>query len=386
MKVGFKMKMVYFAFGLFFLLFAVVNYYIGLRGWQYLGQYLLNKNLYWGIFWCIALSYLAARAAGGFLPIRVQYVATLLGSYWLGAMFYLLQILIVIDLMRFLNNKLHFIPGEWVVKPPLGGVLVFVIVAVLLIYGTINAHNPRISRYEICINKESGLRQLHAVMVSDIHLGEIMHHKRLVKLVYMVNRLEPDILFLPGDVIDEDIGPFIRQDMAATFQKIRTKYGKYAVPGNHEYIGGHIDKAVQYMEQAGITVLRDEYIKLKEGLYIIGRDDNFHARIGGSPKQRELSQVMEGVDRSLPVILLNHQPTGLSEAERLGVDLQLSGHTHRGQFFPNNLITQALFAIDWGYLQKGGLQVIVSSGFGTWGPPIRIGNRPEIVELFIKFK
>ncbi len=94
---------------------------------------------------------------------------------------------------------------------------------------------------------------------------------------------------------------------------------------------------------------------------------------------------MEGVDTSNPVLLLDHQPQNLDEAEKLGIDLQLSGHTHKGQFFPNNLITNRIFENDWGYLHKESLQVIVSSGFGTWGPPIRIGNKPEIVEILIRF-
>lgn len=94
---------------------------------------------------------------------------------------------------------------------------------------------------------------------------------------------------------------------------------------------------------------------------------------------------MEGLDRSLPVILLDHQPSHLEEAREQGVDLQLSGHTHQGQLFPFNLITKRIFATDWGYLRQGDFQIIVSSGYGTWGPPIRIGNHPEIVDITIHF-
>ncbi|HEX3032482.1 MAG TPA: metallophosphoesterase, partial [Bacillota bacterium] len=96
--------------------------------------------------------------------------------------------------------------------------------------------------------------------------------------------------------------------------------------------------------------------------------------------------LLTGVDKRLPIILLDHQPAHLEESAANGVDVQLSGHTHRGQLFPINWITRNVFEVDWGYLRKGGLQVIVSSGFGTWGPPIRIGSRAEVVELTLRFQ
>jgi hypothetical protein len=95
---------------------------------------------------------------------------------------------------------------------------------------------------------------------------------------------------------------------------------------------------------------------------------------------------MEGIDRNLPVILLDHQPVNLDEPAQLGIDLQLSGHTHRGQLFPNHLITGRIYENDWGLITRGTLNVVVSSGVGTWGPPIRVGNKPEVVEIVIHFK
>jgi len=150
----------------------------------------------------------------------------------------------------------------------------------------------------------------------------------------------------------------------------------YAVLGNHEHLGAKQGDAVRQLESLGITVLVDSYRHVDGKFYIVGRDDAYTRR-------RALSAVMEGVDRSQPIILLDHQPTALEEAQRNGVDLMLSGHTHHGQFFPNNLLTQRIFAVDWGYLRQGALQVIVSCGFGTWGPPIRTSGWSEIVEVEI---
>jgi len=377
--------------GIFFLLYTLISYYIGLRGWHYLFQYIpqLNRTLYWWFFWSVALSYLAARLVGHFLPDALRYGLTLLGAYWLAAMFYSFQIILIFDLIRLLDKWLKFIPDGWKTAPrftPAVGAVVLFLVAGILVYGTWNARNPRLQHYDISIPKSAGsLDRLHMVLVSDIHLGEINHNGRLLRMVEMIESLQPDIVLLPGDVIDEDIGPFVKQDMTSTFRRINPKYGIYAVPGNHEYIRGHINETVHYLEQAGIVVLRDNYVIVGDSFCIAGSDDNSHAHFDGNEETMPLSMVLEGIDRSLPVILLSHQPNRLEEAMEQGVDLQLSGHTHRGQLFPLNLITGRIFETDWGYLQKGSLQLIVSSGFGTWGPPIRIGNRPEIVEIMITF-
>jgi predicted MPP superfamily phosphohydrolase len=211
-----------------------------------------------------------------------------------------------------------------------------------------------------------------------------VHNGRLLKLVEMIKELQPDLVLLPGDVIDENPGPFLEQDMVASLRRLAPEYGIYAVPGNHDYIGRQSEEIVRHLQGAGVHVLRDEYVKVAGSFYLVGRDDRSRGRFTGK-ERRGLDEIMQGVDRSLPVILMDHQPFQLEQAEGQGVDIQLSGHTHLGQMFPNNLITRKIFEVDWGYLRKGSLQVIVSSGFGTWGPPIRVGNSPEVVGINIHF-
>jgi len=384
-------KFVFVFIGIFIFSYGMINYYIGLRGWQALGSRIpwLSGNVYWAVFWFIALSYLVGRLGQKFLPTGITYWLTLVGAYWLAAMFYFFIILAGIDLVLLLDRGLGFIPESVKLNPRnsrLLGHMVLAAVTLILIYGTWNARHPRITHYDISIPKQAGdLRQLRVVMVSDIHLGEIIHNGRLTRLVEAVNRLNPDVVLMPGDIIDEHIGPFVEQGMINTFRQLTPRYGIYAVPGNHEYIGGHIDKALHYLNEAGIEVLLDRYSKVAESFYIIGRDDRSGRRFSGRGS-RELADIMTGIDRSLPIILLDHQPSRLEEARLNGVDLQLSGHTHRGQLFPNHLITQRIYEIDWGILRKGSLQVIVSSGFGTWGPPIRVGNYPEVVDITINFE
>lgn len=374
--------------GTFFAIYGATNYYIGLRGWQAFSgliPYGYGK-IYWFLFSFLALSFLAGRFGNKYLPAEFSDGLTLVGSYWLAAMHYLFFLLIVIDLVRLADRWFGFLPEGLKQFPAATGLAVSLLVTGILIYGTWNARNPQLRHYEITVSKPAGsLNQLHVIMVSDIHLGKIVNNGRLTTLVNRINELNPDLVLLPGDIIDENIGPFIEQKMPDVFRMLKPRYGTFAVFGNHEYIGGHAEEASRHLQEAGITVLRDDYKKVADSFYIVGRDDRSRDRFQGKSRQ-ELSAIMEGVDHSLPVILMDHQPFHLEEGQEQGVDLQLSGHTHLGQLFPYNLITQRVFEKDWGYLRKGDFQVIVSCGFGTWGPPIRIGNTPEIVDIIIHFQ
>ena len=171
--------------------------------------------------------------------------------------------------------------------------------------------------------------------------------------------------------------------MAASLQKLKAPYGVFAVTGNHEYFGG-VQKSVAYIQEGNVKVLQDTAVKIDDAFYLIGRKDLTGKSFGDL--RRPLNEVMDGVDKNLPLILMDHQPFHLEEAEQNGIDLQLSGHTHHGQLFPFNLITNKVYEKSWGYLRKGETQYYVSCGVGTWGPPIRIGNRPEIVQIKVRFK
>jgi len=372
----------------FFALYGAINYYIGLRGRQAFGRLIPAGcgKIYWCLFSLLALSYLAGRLGEKYLPVAVSDGLTFVGSYWLAAMNYLFFSLIAIDLIRLANRWLGFLPEGLKQFPAAAGLVVSLLVAGIIVYGAWNARNPQLRHYEIDIAKPAGsLNQLHVVMVSDIHLGKIVNNGRLTDMVNRINSLNPDLVLLPGDIIDENIGPFVEQKMPDVLRMLKPKYGSFAVFGNHEYIGGHAEEAFHHLHEAGITVLRDDYEKVDGGFYIVGRDDSAGGRYKGE-RRRELAAVMEGVDHSLPVLLMDHQPSHLAESQEQGVDLQLSGHTHHGQLFPFDLITGRIFEQDWGYLRKGEFQLIVTCGFGTWGPPVRTGSTPEIVDIIIHFQ
>lgn len=266
-------------------------------------------------------------------------------------------------------------------------VFALIIVSILLVYGTYNATNIKTTKYEIKINKDAGkIKKLNIVMLSDLHLGDIVDKQRLSKIVSAINELKPDIVIIAGDIIDDYIEPFIEQDMGDEFKKIHSKYGVYVTFGNHDYYGGSIDKIIsEYENSANFNILRDKTVKIDNSFYLVGREDISYQRYAKT-ERKSIDELLKGTDELLPIIVIDHQPTNLIQGEKAGVDLQFSGHTHGGQLLPANIITGRLFENDYGILTKENYNVVVSSGVGTWGPPIRIGTSSEIVQVEIDFK
>lgn len=368
-------------------IYLAVNYYVGLRFFQSMKEFIEPySSFFWSIYFVCSISLFGARVFKRLYPRYVNDQISIIGDYWLGSIYYSFLIWIVMDILHFSANLIYPTTQGTTYPSFYLGLSVLFIIGILLLYGTWNALHPRIVHYNIHVKKTvNDLSQLHAVMVSDIHLGLVVNNERLEKMVSSINELDPDIVFLVGDTIDEDVELFVSQNMPDSLKKLRSKYGVYAVLGNHEYISCNSELAIGSLKQANVNVLVDEYAKVNDQFYVVGRDDRMARNITGKTRM-ELSKLMDGIDKNYPIILLDHQPNNLEDGQRNGVDLQLSGHTHNGQFFPNNLISKHVFEHSWGYLRKGDYQIVVSSGFGTWGPPIRIGSNPEIAELTIYFE
>jgi len=369
-------------FILILILYGALNYYVGLRGWQIFGRLLpLGAGVvYWSLFGLVASSFVIGFFSRGHLPEGISHVISLVGFYWAAAVIYLFLSFLVLDLLMLLNRKVGLVPD--VTKfLPIAGVAVIVLVIGLIGYGVWNAQNTQVRSYEVAIGKQAGdIGQLRTVLVSDIHMGTIMDKQRISLMVDRVNALEPDLILLAGDLIDGNMRPVIKQNMQEELKQLKSRYGSFAVLGNHDHMGGIAEAAVAFLEECRIAVLRDNHRLVADSFYIAGREDVSH---GG--KRQDLETILNGVDRSKPLLLLDHQPFNLAEGQRLGVDIQLSGHTHNGQFFPFNLITGLIFEQDWGYIRKGDFHGVISCGFGTWGPPLRLASRSEIVLVTISF-
>ncbi|WML35586.1 metallophosphoesterase [Clostridium sp. OS1-26] len=382
--------MVYLIGILFLSIFAAANIFVGLRGWEIVKQLVpfVNIYLYWVFFALIVLSFFIGRMGRRFLPTSIDRIFNLIGSYWLAILLYFLIMtvfIIVIRLILKVTGAGTYYRGTYDIELILDVAAIFII-SIILIYGTYNANHSKVVEYDITINKKAGnLKQLNIVTISDIHLGSIIGKNRLNKMVEEVNELNPDIVLFCGDIIDDDTNTFIEEHMEESFKKIKSRYGVYAVLGNHEYIGGDIEKIEKAYKDAGIKLLKDNVEKIQDSFYIVGRDDVSTQRFSGKIRS-DISKLIKECDKSLPIVVLDHQPVKLEDAEKAGVDLQFSGHTHKGQFFPTDLITKRIFKIDWGHMKENNFNIIVTSGFGTWGPPIRVGSSSEIVKTEVTFK
>jgi len=375
--------------GIFLLLYGICNYYVGLRVYQALNTFYTSNRpaIYWaGAVTLLALFFPMSRLIVHYIPDNLGRIIIYASSYWLAAMYYLLIILIISDLTRLIVRRSDILPATLRGHYHVVILSVLALVALLLVYGTYNSLHPVVRNYEITLNKKSSnMDSMRVVVVSDIHLGWIVGIDRLQQMTGLINSLEPDLILLPGDIIDEGVDLATEQELPVVLQTLQPRLGTFAAMGNHEYISGNAEATVEFLNRAGIIVLRDQAVEITDSFYLVGRDDASRHRFNGSERM-DLPEIMAEVDKDrLPIILLDHEPFNLDASQKAGVDLQFSGHTHLGQMFPNNFITGAIYEQDWGYLRKDNFQIIVSCGYGTWGPPIRIGSRPEILNIQVTF-
>lgn len=369
-------------------IYTLINLYIFMRGWEVIPESTSVRLGYVVLFLILFLSFVAGRFLERVVLSRFSSALVWIGSFWLGAMVYFFLILVVIDVLRLINFIIPFFPlfftadqeaGQFIAIT-IGGLVILIVIA-----GFINALKPRVRTLDLVIRKSvNPTKTLNIVVASDIHLGTLICKSRLERIIEKINSLNPDLVLLPGDVVDEDLGPVIRENLGETLRKIRSRCGVIAITGNYEYIGG-VEEACRYLTDHSITVLRDSSMKIDNSVTIVGRED-VSIKQFAHKQRKSLEELMKDVDTSCPVILMDHQPFRLEEVAENGVDLQLSGHTHHGQLWPFNFITKKVYELSWGYKKKGKTHFYVSSGVGTWGPPIRTGNTPEIVKIQLRLE
>ncbi|WP_336885201.1 metallophosphoesterase [Caldalkalibacillus salinus] len=390
-------------------IYAFINVYIGWNGWLWIETQFSHPPfwLYITIFIVVSFAYILAWVHPVFAPLKV------VGAYWFAVLQYAIIILPVTSMMYFVLLLLN-ISSERAIN--VLGWFVICTYLVIGLFGTYYAYSPVVRTYSIRIpkRKKTGtkidgdvdvstdragnventgntdstdresqqkdhLQTLRIAMASDMHFGALSGSTHARRLVKRVNERQPDIIFLVGDIIDDAPDSFIRKGMGDILADMKAPLGIYGVLGNHEYYGGQIPRFLREMERIQVKILLDEVVKINEDFYIIGRKDRTdHHRM-------TIEALKQDLDSELPLFLLDHQPYELSKAQKAGIDLYLAGHTHRGQMAPNQFITKKIYELDWGYKKKGSLHAIVSSGFGFWGPAIRIGSRSEIVVIDVHF-
>jgi len=371
-------------FSIIMLIYSSANYYLYVRGLQAFSLTQSYRRWYIIIFWTIAASFIAGSFLERLASSAFSEWVYRIGSFWIAAMLYLGIAVVLIDLIRILNYFFHFLPHFSEIMRFRLGLIVVSTVSVIVIGGHINALWINVREIPLTIHKKvTGSPEVKILMASDIHLGALIGERREKKLLDIIREQKPDLVLLCGDLVDGEIAPVLRKNLGRHIQEIDTPLGVYAITGNHEYIGG-IDKTLPYLQSINIKVLLDETVTLNNGIQLVGRNDQSSGR--GANARKPLTELLIGIDQIKPVIVMNHQPFNLQEAADANVDLHLSGHTHHGQLWPVNYITKAIFELSWGYLKKGNTNFYVSSGYGSWGPSVRVGNRPEVVVFKLKFE
>lgn len=233
-----------------------------------------------------------------------------------------------------------------------------------------NAYTPVVRHVSITIDKPLA-KPIRIGMAADTHLGVLVGARQLDKLADIMQREKVDIILLPGDIMDDDTVAYEAENMKPHLQKLRAPLGVYATLGNHDLYGKQrsITRAI---EDAGITVLYDDVRLINDDFWLVGRPDT------NDKSRMKTSALLKKVNTKQPVILLDHRPDSVMEHSLLPIDVQVSGHVHNGQVFPANFIVRFLNRIHYGYEKIGNGHFVVTSGFGFWGVPFRLGSQSEV--------
>ena len=356
-------------------LYLAANVYTAIRIYQLIPANLWIRIAVMGIFVLGFVSLIIFFRFGETMPVGTAGFFYQFGTSWMIAFLYIFILVLFVDLFRIINHFAHIIDKETVRglfhHNAITSVIGFGIVALILGFGNWQYHNKK--RSHVTLKSDKIENPIRIVGISDLHLGYTISKKELTKWIEMINAEKPDMVIIGGDLLDNQLRPVLMHSLDRELQKIAAPLGIYACTGNHEYISG-IKNGVDFYNRAGITLLRDSVFQMN-GLTIIGREDHSYKN------RKALSELTKNVDKQTFSVLLNHQPYNLDEAVQEGIDFQFSGHTHRGQVFPASLITDKIFELSQGYLQKGNTHFYVSSGLGIWGGKFRIGTRSEYLVL-----
>ena len=246
------------------------------------------------------------------------------------------------------------------------------------IYGIINANATRLTKISVKLpNLPQSWQGKTAVWISDMHFGQVRGYGFAKKIADKIIKLNPDIVFIGGDLYDgmtADLDKF-----SEPFSLVKPPQGIYFVTGNHEEIGDNA-KYLEAVREANIIVLNNEMVNL-DGLQIIGVD---YRDAKGQDNLKSILNLLH-INKNQPSILLKHEPFDIQAAQEAGVSLEVCGHTHQGQVFPINFINRLIYSgYNSGFKKLGDMIVYISSGVGTWGPPMRVGSNPEILEITFK--
>lgn len=367
----------------FLAIFIWMIFYVGRRLYQFLKY--LKPNVPWYSFTIVYLIMVATLFIDFMsLTSKGAYVVAWIGAHWMGIFMYFLLFFVIADivllLMRLLKKDVVTENMRFIFR------LSAVVVALLLCsYGFYNAMQIKEVAYDVKLSDAGDAKGLKIVLISDVHLGAVKSENRLEEIVQKINAKNPDIVAIAGDLFNDDYTSLKNTERAKElFRSIEAKYGVYASLGNHDS-GKTFKQMVQFMKDCNMKLLNDEYVVIDNRLVLIGRVDSSPIRGFDGLVRKSIEPLFNQLDSSLPVIVMDHNPENVGQYGE-NVDLILSGHTHKGQVFPANLVTKMMYEVDYGhgYLGENRPQIVVSSGVGTWGMPMRVATNNEIVTITIR--
>lgn len=332
----------------------------------------------------------------------VAIVIRRISTYWIGIMLYSLLYVVLFDLLRLiakhtkLKNTLLFSRGSVI---SIGSVVVACAVATCL-YGIFNARNIKVNEYSVTVNKSCGSdKHLKAVLVADMHMGYAIGVDHITNMVKKINEQNADIVIIAGDIFDNSYdGMDDPEGIKAQLKSIKSKYGVYAVYGNHDIDekilmgftfdwGGkqlNSEKMTNFMKECNIKLINDESVLINDEFYLVGRRDTDKPGTEDGTRA-EISELTKDLDKTKPIFVLSHEPDELQKTADAGADIDFSGHTHDGQLFPGNLTIGLFWENPCGMIKKDNMYSIVTSGVGVYGTFMRVGTDAEICTVDIDF-
>lgn len=387
--------------GIFFVFFYIISsiylYYILLKWVNIFSRVFHNKFLKYS-FLVVYLVLLFSLIIGYLIPKGLlRHIFQFIGNYFLGIIIYSLIILLIAIILKHTFRKIIIKHSPNKIYT-VGGLVGLFLLIFITIYGVINARIIHIKNYEVDINKKANnLSSLNAILISDLHIGYSIGSRHIERMVNKINMKNPDIVLISGDIFDNEYEAIKNpKKIEKLFKSIKSKYGVYAIFGNHDIeerllMGFNINrkkqikdniKMNQLINSSNIKLLKDDYVLIDNSFYIYGRIDYSN----GIRRKKSANEITKELDKSKPIIVLDHQPRELNELSNARVDLDLSGHTHDGQIFPINIFIKLFYDNSYGIKKYNDMTSIVTSGVGVYGPNMRVMTKAEIVNIKVKFK
>ena len=388
--------------------YILLNIYVLRWGYLWIGNcHHLFQSMIFRLILTVFYTLVALTPLTGFLirkPAFLHRILKITSNYFLGIFMYILMVLLSIDIIRlFLKYVVH---ASWIqsriVFAAVGACCICVVI-IISFSGIYHAKHIKVTPYKITVDKSApDMDSLKIVLLADTHFGYNSGAVHAQEIVDKINEQNPDLVCIAGDIFDNEYDAVREPEkISEILRTIRSKYGVYACWGNHDLnepiLAGFTFKhkkedskqlkdprMKRFLQNSNIQLLEDEAVLIDNSFYVVGRKDaSLIEKI--EEKRKTPAQLTQKLDKDKTIIVIDHQPKELQDIADAGVDLDLCGHTHDGQTFPGNFTVKFLWENPCGYLQKGSMHNIVTSGSGVWGPAMRVGTDSEICTINLTF-